>query len=119
MVHVELKDLRMFTLHGVHMGESLAGNPCQVDLRVSFDEGPAGITQISQTIDYEKLYKIIKQRMGENTPLLETLCDDIARRIKEEFPMVSEIILSVYKLQAAIENLNGRVGVTIHKKFDD
>lgn len=119
MVQVELKDLRMLTYHGLHEGESLAGNPCQVDLRVIFNEGEEEIHSISQTVDYEKLYQIIKQRMAGNTPLLEKLCEDIISRIKQEYPMVSEIFLSVYKLQAAIENLNGRVGVTIHKKFDD
>lgn len=95
------------------------GNEYQVDLWVSFQETSESFNTIAGTINYEELYQIIKQRMQINTPLLERLCESIIEKIRERYPFALEIRVSVYKLQAAIQNLEGRVGVTMHKKFND
>ena len=59
------------------------------------------------------------QRMAVDTPLLEKLCNEVLGDIRLRFPKVIEAEITIYKLQAAINNLEGKVGVTLHKKFDD
>ena len=119
MVIVELKDIRLHGSHGIVEGEALLSNPYLVNIKVWYDEGNSKFDSIHDTVDYDEVFKILKQRMKINYPLLEQLADGIVRSIKHRFPLVSEVEFTIYKLQAAIDNLQGMVGVTLHKKFDD
>jgi dihydroneopterin aldolase len=57
--------------------------------------------------------------MQHPTPLLEKLCDGIIRHIKHQYPFIREVDLSILKLQAPIHNFQGKVGVSMNKKFND
>jgi dihydroneopterin aldolase len=50
---------------------------------------------------------------------LEKICQDIILKIKNQYPVVTEIRITIYKLQAPIENFIGKVGVTMHQVFKD
>lgn len=119
MVVVELKDIRMHGNHGMLEGESLLTNPYLVNIKVWYDEGDSKFETIHDTVDYAEVFNILRQRMKIHYALLEQLADGIVRSIKHRFPLVAEIEFSIYKLQVAIDNLEGMVGVTLHKKFDD
>ena len=118
MLSIELKDLRIHARHGLYSGEASIGNVYHIDLAVMYDEGGLVFDSIDNTINYVELYDIIRQRMQNSTALLEKLCSDIVQQIKEAYPSVTEVVLSVYKIQAPIENFEGKVGVTLHRKFD-
>lgn len=119
MITIRLKDLKIHAGHGVYQGEALVGNSYQVDLWVRYPEKGAGFESLHETVDYEELFGILKQRMAQDTALLEKLCRDVLTEIKSRFPQIIESEITVYKLQAAIHNLEGKVGVTLYKKFDD
>lgn len=119
MTSIELKNVRLHAKHGVYEGESKTGSSYQIDLTVKFDEVNVPIKTLQQTVNYVKLYDIVKQRMQTPVALLETFCDEVIHQVKSEFPFVTEILLSIYKLQPPIENFEGTVGVTLHKMFDD
>ena len=119
MVSIELKDLEFYAYHGVGESEGKTGGPYLVNLVVRFEEGSASFEDLQSTIDYVALFDIIKQRMSVSTPLLEKVAESIIRRIKHQYSSVKEIQLSIYKLQAPIENLKGKVGITLHKRFND
>jgi 7,8-dihydroneopterin aldolase/epimerase/oxygenase len=119
MITIRLKDLKIHAGHGVYQGEALVGNSYQVDLWVRYPEKSAGFESLHETVDYEELFGILKQRMARDTALLEKLCSDVLTEIKSRFPQIIESEITVYKLQAAIHNLEGKVGVTLYKKFDD
>ncbi len=119
MVTVELRDIRLSGAHGIHEGEAAVGNPYLVNIKVHYLEGESRFDSIHDTVDYQQVFQILQQRMKIPYPLLEQLADGIVRSIKHRFPLVREIEFSIYKLQAAIDNLNGMVGITLRKKFDD
>jgi 7,8-dihydroneopterin aldolase/epimerase/oxygenase len=119
MVSVELRDLRLFAFHGLYEGEEKVGNQYLVNLIVSYDEGFTQFDSIRTTINYEELYEIVKQRMQIASALLEKLCESIVGKIKHQYPFVTEVSLSIYKIQSPIEGMEGKVGVTMHKKYDD
>lgn len=49
--------------------------------------------------------------MQQPTALLETLAMEMAAEIGEKFPQVHEIDVRIFKLNAPVENLNGKLGV--------
>ena len=119
MVSIELHNLQLHAFHGIHDGESKTGNRYIVDLVVQYEEGDTHFDELSSTINYVELYEIVKQRMQVNTPLLERLCEGIIRRIKHQYPFINQVNISVFKLEAPIENFQGKVGVSMLKKFSD
>lgn len=116
---VELRDVHIHAYHGLYEGEEKTGNPYIVNLSVKYDEGGIDFNNISSTINYVELFNIVNTRMQVPTALLEKICDSIIRHIRHQYPFVSEIDLSIYKLQAPIDNFQGRVGVTMNKKFNE
>jgi dihydroneopterin aldolase len=56
--------------------------------------------------------------MSVPTPLLEELAEGIIRKIRHEYSFVKEISISIFKLQPPIGGFQGKVGITLHKKFD-
>ena len=119
MVAIELMDIRMHAFHGIFEGEEKTGSDYLINLQVKYDESSRDFDDISNTINYADLYEIIRQRMLIPTGLVEKVCEGIIRRIRHQYSYVSEVNLSIYKLQAPIENLQGRVGVTMNKKFNE
>ena len=119
MISIELKDVHIHAFHGLYEGEEKIGNPYIINLVVKYDEERTDFENINTTINYVELFDIVNTRMHVPTTLLEKICESIIRRIRHQYPFVSEIDLSIHKLQAPIDNFQGRVGVSMNKKFDD
>ncbi len=117
MITVHLDDLVFHAYHGVHDGESAVGNSFQVNLKVTYDEGNIPLNDLKNVVNYEELYAIVKKRMAVSTPLLEELAESIIRKIRHEYGSVQEVIVTILKLNAPIEGIHGKVGITLQKKF--
>jgi len=118
MVTIELQNIRLQGYHGIYEGENKLGSVYEITVRVSYEEGQSVFDNVSETINYAEIYTIVKQRMLVATPLIEKLADDIAGLIKDQYPQSMEIVLSIYKLNAPIQGFEGKVGVTMHKRYD-
>ncbi len=118
MITIELHDVQIHAYHGIFEGEVKTGSPYIVNLSVTYDDSDSKFDDIYDTVNYADLYKIIKNRMQIPTGLLEKVCDSIVRHIKHQYPFVKEVELSVYKLQAPIENFQGKAGVRMNRKFN-
>jgi dihydroneopterin aldolase len=118
MVVIELNQVKLHAYHGIYEGEKLTGSTYEIDVRVVYEEGDSTFDSLENTINYVEILDIVKQRMQIPTGLLEKVADEIIREIRREYPFTKEIILTIYKLDAPVENFQGKIGVTLHKKFD-
>lgn len=119
MVTVQLHNLLFSGRHGVFKEELATGNTFEVNLDVLYDESTRPFEGLDSIVNYVSLFDIIKTRMLQPSPLLEKIADEIIVKIRELYPFVREVILSIYKLQAPIGNFQGKAGMTLHKKFLD
>ena len=119
MLTVHLHNVRFHAFHGVHAEELLTGNEFEVNLEVSFPENWEKLDDISSTVNYSELFALVKQRMMLPTPLLEKLAGDIINETHGAFPFVNRIKISIFKLQAAIPYLDGKVGITLERAFNE
>ena len=119
MITVHLHDVQLHAFHGVYEGEEKTGNPYVINLDVSYDERVSNFEELKNTIDYVELFEIVRNRMQVPTALLEKLCEGIIRRIRHQYPFIKEANISIHKLQVPIEHFQGRVGVSMNKKFND
>ncbi len=116
MIAVHLKELKFHAYHGLYAGEEKTGGPFEVNLSVWYQ--PQGrIEQLDQTINYVELFNIVKQRMMQQTSLIETVAEDICAQLKERFAVISKIELSIDKCSPPIENFSGKTGITLYKTF--
>ena len=119
MVTIHLHKVIMHAHHGIYEEEEKIGANYELNLDVKIDEDESKFERIEDTVSYEDLYAIVKKKMMVPTPLLEKVCEGIIRRIRHEFSGIREISISIYKLDPPMENFQGKVGVTMRKKFDD
>ncbi|MBD0298163.1 MAG: dihydroneopterin aldolase [Flavisolibacter sp.] len=118
MISIELHQLRFFAAHGVYEEEAKLENEFEVDLQISYTAPENVITKIDETINYVSVYSIVKEEMGERKLLLETCAVHIIKRLKQVFPQISSISISIKKLNPPIPGFMGSVGVTYTHTWD-
>jgi len=118
MVVIELNQVKLHAFHGVYEEEKLTGSTYEINVRVAYEEGDSTFDDLKNTINYVEILDIVKQRMRIPTGLLEKVADGIIRKIRHQYPFTREIVISIYKLDAPVENFQGKIGVSLHKKFD-
>ncbi len=117
MITVQLHNLHFNSFHGIHEEEKILGNEYFVDVSVEFHEEKRVITSIHDTINYEDIYNIIKERMSVASPLLETVVMDIGNEIHHEFPQLRAINISLKKMHPPIEGIRGSASVNWQRQF--
>ena len=119
MVIIELKDVELYAYHGVGDAERITGGRYLVNVRITYEEKKSTFSDLNDTINYLTVFNLVRQRMAVPSTLLEQVAADIIQEIQQQFNIVNEIECSIYKIRAPIENLNGKVGIHLLKKFND
>jgi dihydroneopterin aldolase len=115
-ITISLNKLRFFAYHGLFSEEKKIGAEFGVDLHVSYHPTDK-ITALDETIDYGKLYQLLKAEMQKPRELLETFVMEVTQAIYLSFPFVKKIDISITKLQAPIAGFTGNVAVQYSKEF--
>lgn len=120
MLTIELRQIKLHAYHGMYEGESTIGSPYEIDLKASYEESDRSeFLDIKDTVNYADLYTILKDCMSIPTLLLEAVAERIIQTIKQKYPIVKTIEVSIYKLQPPIVNFEGRVGITLNRTFHE
>src|SRR5438067_172559 len=101
MITIHLYNLKFYSHHGVHEEERILGNEYEVNAEVKFHEDEY-IELLSQTVNYEDIFGIIRQRMNVPTPLLETVVMDLGNLIQQRYNSVRSIYISLKKVNPPI-----------------
>lgn len=117
MVSIELHNLRLHAFHGLYEGEQKTGSAYEVTVKVSYEEGAVQFDELKNTINYVEVFEIVKRCMAIPTSLLEKVAEGIIRRLKHQYSFVTEVVISIYKLEPPIENIQGKIGITMKKEW--
>ena len=117
MITINLKQLRFFAHHGLYEEERKVSNEFIVDLEVSLESVSGVITKMSETINYIKLYELVKKHMLQSTDLLETLATAITEDIHSSYKQVKKVSISITKKYPPVINFSGNVAVNYVKEF--
>lgn len=75
---ISLEGLEFFAYHGFHKEERKLGNKYTVDILVEADLDVAASTDdLTQTVDYVKLYHVVSNEMARPSHLLEKIAKNI------------------------------------------
>ncbi len=120
MDKIILKDIKLYGYHGVYPEERQIGQNFYIDVEIFADLEQAGITDdITDTVDYSKIYDIIKG-VNENNKfrLIESFAHNISREILSAYEEIKEITVQVRKPEAPIDADFEWVGVEIKRSRD-
>ncbi|MCD8178763.1 MAG: dihydroneopterin aldolase [Tannerellaceae bacterium] len=96
---IELKDMKFYAYHGVLPQETVVGSHFIVNLilTVPFDKATES-DRLEDTINYAAIYQAVKEEMCIPSKLLEHAAGRILKRLKKEFPQITETELKLTKL---------------------
>lgn len=114
---IELKRLHFYAYHGLYAEEKKTGNEFEVNLSVSYEPISGTVTDISDTVNYAKLYELVKTEMQKPRHLLETFVMETTEIIHLSFPQVKRIAISISKLHVPIAKFTGIASVSFVKEF--
>ena len=116
MLTIHLHKLLFHSFHGYYEEEKILGNDFEVDADIVVD-APDQITTLRQTVNYVTLYNIIKERMRQSTPLLETVAQELTQAIHKIDIRIKSVSITIKKLSPPVENFQGMVGVSYKSEF--
>ncbi|WP_333693529.1 dihydroneopterin aldolase [Flavobacterium sp.] len=100
---IKLQNIRTFSFHGCLIEESKIGSDYSVDLEIKTDMRKSSLSDdLKDTVDYVHLNQIVVEEMAIRSKLLEHVGRRIIKRIFDELPAVSRVLVSVSKLNPPI-----------------
>jgi dihydroneopterin aldolase len=100
---IKLQNIRVYTNHGCLIEEEKIGSDYIVNLEIKADLRKSSETDdLNDTVDYVHLNHIVTTEMAIRSKLLEHVAHRIIKRIFDEIPSVSRILLAVSKINPPI-----------------
>jgi len=118
MGKIILENIRIYSNHGCLDEEALIGSDYVVDLEIEADLSKSAQTDdLSDTVDYVHLNKIVKEEVSIRSKLLEKVADRVLQRIENEIPMVRFARVKLSKMNPPIGGNVEKVSIILEKKF--
>ena len=113
---VSISGMEFYAYHGCFAEEKVIGTRFKVDavIHCNFMEA-AQHDDLEKSIDYQKVYALIKEEMAIASHILEHVCFRIIKRLKKQFSEILKCKITVYKLNPAIGGKTEWVAVTINE----
>ncbi|WP_185868309.1 dihydroneopterin aldolase [Blattabacterium cuenoti] len=104
---LNLNDIKLFGFHGIMLEENLIGSHYSIDVEVELDADEASENDdLSKTVNYVDLYRIIKEEMNTKSKLIENL----AKRIIKRFQTFKKLKYTKIKICKKYPPIGGPVG---------
>lgn len=100
---IKVENIRVFAYHGCLKEETKIGCDYRVDLKIKANlQTSAKTDDLSDTVDYVFLNRIVREEMLKPSKLLETVAKRILNRIFNEDKLVDKATICVSKLNPPI-----------------
>jgi len=114
MGKVSLEGMEFYARHGYYEEERVIGNKYSVDvvLDVDFSEA-ASEDKLEGTVNYEKVYEIVRDVMSIDANLLEHLAGKMIKALRKGFPELKHAKVIISKYNPPIKGLCKRAVVEL------
>ena len=91
--------MEFYAYHGHYKEERIIGTKFIVELEIEFESGIAERSDhLSDTINYQEIYQLVKKEMEISAHLMESLARRILDAIKQMFPQVKSVQVKISKI---------------------
>ncbi len=113
---IELDKMEFYAFHGCYREEQVVGNQFLVNLKLEVaDTDAVHSDKLSDALNYQKAYEIVKVQMSLPSHLLEHVSGRILDALFEEFPQLISASVKVSKLFPPIGGKMEKVSVELTK----
>jgi len=110
---ITLSGMEFYAYHGCFAEEKVIGTRFIVDLVLSYNMKKAALQDdVTKTVNYQSVYKDIKNIMEQPVNLLETICLKILTTIKSNYSLIESLHVTVSKLNPFLGGKVDRVSVS-------
>ncbi|MDI9358124.1 MAG: dihydroneopterin aldolase [Phycisphaerales bacterium] len=113
---MHLKDLVFQATHGYYEHEAKILKEFVVNLTIETSKIPDRKDHLDNLIDYEQVYIVLRERMLQHTPLIETLLLDLADTLLARFQLIRSLTLTIEKKDVFINHFQGQIILSITKE---
>jgi dihydroneopterin aldolase len=114
MTQVLLKDIRIQGSHGVFDGEERWATTFRLNIIIDLKKDPPYV-ELNDTVDYSKVYEIVKSSFSIREQLLENLANRIYKNLIHQFEQIQSVEISIIKEDPPIPKFSGEVGIVFKK----
>lgn len=121
MDYISIKNLEVFSRHGVFDGENRLGQKYAIDMKLYLDTKKAGVSDdIDKSVDYAGVCRFVNAFIkGHSYKLIETAAERLAEDILIEYPILSKVEVTIKKPWAPVGLPIEEVAVTIERAWHD
>ena len=113
---IELEGMEFYAYHGYFKSERIVGSRFEVNLTVETDcELAAQSDHLSDALNYEGIYSLVKEEMQQRSHLLEHVAGRILNRIYVEFPNTVKVKVKISKAGPPMGGHIKAVSVTMER----
>lgn len=99
MGKILLEGLEFYAYHGCFTEEQKIGCKYSIDIELNLNLDQAAATDnLSDTVNYSEVYKIVKQEMEKPSKLIEHVAGRIAKNLLSGFEKLDKIVLKISKI---------------------
>ena len=111
---ISVEGIQVYAYHGCLEEEGKIGGQYIVDIRINTDFSEAALTDdLTKTIDYVDVYRIVKQEMAIRSKLIEHVGKRILDKIKSNFTTIKTCKVKISKLNPPMNGNVDRVSVEL------
>jgi dihydroneopterin aldolase len=114
---IQVNNIRLFSNHGCLEEEAKIGSEYRVDIEIKANlKKSAHTDELSDTVDYVHLNRIVKEEMAIRSKLLEQVAQRILNRFFKELKMLRKAKVAVSKINPPIGGNVEEVVIVLTKK---
>jgi dihydroneopterin aldolase len=113
---IQIEEMEFYAFHGHFREEQIVGNKFLVDLTIETDMTKAMESDnLKDAVNYQRVYEIVKRRMGIKSHLLEHIAGQIIDALYAEMEGIKKITVKVSKMNPPMGGRIESVSVVISK----
>ncbi len=113
---IELEEMEFYAYHGCYKEEKVVGNRFLVNVSIRVDMHQATQSDnIKDTLNYVKVYELIREEMQKTANLLEHVSERILERLYKSFPGIEWARIKVSKMNPPMGGQMKKVSVTLER----
>lgn len=114
MAKILVEGIKLYAYHGCMEEEGRIGRSFSVDVIIEADLTQSALNdKLADTIDYVKVYEVVKEEMAVRSKLIEHVARRIIEHLKRRFPKIIHVDVKVTKLNPPIDGNVDSVSVVL------
>jgi 7,8-dihydroneopterin aldolase/epimerase/oxygenase len=113
---IEIEGMEFYAYHGHFKQEQIVGNKFLVNVSIETNCTIAGESDsLTDALDYQKVYNLIKDEMEKKSFLLENICSRILDRLEKDFDTIHKATIKVSKINPPMGGQIKKVSVSMSR----